>query len=191
MKQKNGKSALESSGGLRVELKTKVRFVLSACLALVLLAGCEEPPLLFADGSRGDYDRWNGQWLVVNYWAEWCAPCRVEIPELNELHQIEGVSVVGVNFDGVLGPDLAKSVETMSIEFPVLSADPGPRWEVEQPAILPTTLLVSPAGELVEVRRGPQTLAALLDAMGLAGATDLQGVAELPPTDSDKPSEGS
>jgi hypothetical protein len=37
------------------------------------------------------------------------------------------------------------------------------------------------------VRRGPQTLGALLDAMGLAGVADSEGVAELPPTDSDKP----
>ena len=160
-------------------------------LVLLLVAGCQEPPLLFADGSRGDFDRWDGQWLVVNYWAEWCAPCRVEIPELNELHLVEGVSVVGVNFDGLQGPDLAASVATMNIHFPVLAADPGPRWAVEQPAILPTTLLVSPQGALVEVRRGPQTLGALMDAMGIAGATDSEGVAQLPPTDSDKPSEGS
>lgn len=167
----------------------KVR--LGLLLSLVLLTGCEEPPLLFADGSRGDFDRWSGQWLVVNYWAEWCAPCRVEIPELNELHKVAGVSVVGVNFDGVIGPELSTSVAAMDIEFPVLSADPRAHWQVELPGILPTTLLISPAGQLVEVRRGPQTLMALLDAMGLAGATDPEGVAELPPTDSDKPSEGS
>lgn len=171
--------------------KFPLRLRLGALLVLLALVGCEEPPLLFADGSRGDFDRWSGQWLVVNYWAEWCAPCRVEIPELNELHLVDGVSVVGVNFDGLVGPDLAKSVTAMAIDFPVLSADPGPRWQVEQPGILPTTLLVSPSGELVEVRRGPQTLGALLDAMGLAGATESEGVAELPLTDSDKPSGGS
>jgi len=161
--------------------------LLRPVLLLVLLASCEQPPLLFADGSRGDFQQFSGQWLVVNYWAEWCAPCRVEIPELNELHEMQGVSVVGVNFDGLLGPDLAKSVATMAIEFPVLSEDPRARWQLEQPSILPTTLLVSPNGELVEVRRGPQTLVALLDAMGLAGATDAEGVAELPPTGSDRP----
>lgn len=178
---------------MRLKLKNRGlgKIQLGLLLSTLMLVGCEEPPLLFADGSRGDFDRWSGQWLVVNYWAEWCAPCRVEIPELNELHQIEGVSVVGVNFDGVLGPDLAKSVATMAIEFPVLSADPGPHWEVEQPSILPTTLLVSPAGELVEVRRGPQTSATLLDAMGLSGATDAEGVAELPPTDSGTPAKDS
>ena len=167
------------------------KFQLGLLLSTLLLSGCQEPPLLFADGSRGDFDRWSGQWLVVNYWAEWCAPCRVEIPELNELHHVEGVSVVGVNFDGLVGPQLAKSVTTMAIGFPVLSADPGSRWQLEQPSILPTTLLVSPSGELVEVRRGPQTLVALLDAMGLGGATDAEGVAELLPTDNDMPSEDS
>lgn len=31
-----------------------------------------------------------GRWLVVNYWAEWCAPCREELPELNALDKEKG-----------------------------------------------------------------------------------------------------
>ena len=43
-----------------------------------------------------------GKVLIINNWATWCAPCRKEIPELNELasHHNEKLMVVGVNFDG-------------------------------------------------------------------------------------------
>ena len=41
-----------------------------------------------------------GGWLFVNYWAEWCAPCLEEIPELFQLHASSAeVFVLGINFD--------------------------------------------------------------------------------------------
>ena len=46
--------------------------------------------------------------MIINYWATWCAPCRDEIPELNELaHELsESLLVIGVNFDQVMGEEL-------------------------------------------------------------------------------------
>ena len=44
----------------------------------------------------------DAKWLIVNYWSEWCAPCRVEIPVLNALNETlssTNVTIVGVNFD--------------------------------------------------------------------------------------------
>ena len=54
---------------------------------LACLHGCGgEPAAELADGGSLRFAERTGQWLVINYWAEWCAPCREEIPELNELH---------------------------------------------------------------------------------------------------------
>ena len=60
-----------------------------------------------------------GKTLVINYWAIWCAPCRKEIPELNELARdhAESVIVLGVNFDGSQGEILASEIEKLGIEF--------------------------------------------------------------------------
>ena len=131
--------------------------VVSLC---ALLGGCSDDKLAFADGTYSDIDHWAGRWLVINYWAEWCAPCREEIPELNELHEdriATGIVVVGVNYDGIRGADLADLVERMEIEFPVLADDPMLRFGYERAQRLPMTVLINPDREVAEILEGPQT----------------------------------
>lgn len=70
-------------------------------LVAVLLAGCIEDEVMLADGRGTSFRHWEGRWLLINYWAEWCAPCRKEIPELNQIHAeraATGVAVLGVNY---------------------------------------------------------------------------------------------
>ena len=98
-----------------------------------------------------------GHWRVVNYWAVWCAPCREEIPELNRLHQRTDLMVYAVNYDGKQGAKLASQVATINIESTILAQEPGPALGVERPRVLPTTLLVNPAGEVTDTLVGPQT----------------------------------
>lgn len=146
-----------------------VRMLLVTIL-LVLAAGCERIEVeRLADGSAVQLDHWDGRWLIINYWAEWCGPCRKEIPELNLLHAeraATGAVVLGVNYDGLTGDSLVSLVEEMGIEFPVLVQDPRLRWGVEQPAVLPSTIIVNPAGELSEVLVGPQHYEDLIQAIG-------------------------
>ena len=51
-------------------------------LSTLLLAGCSQGVPL-AKGGHAPKDNWQGQWRVINVWAEWCKPCWEEIPELN------------------------------------------------------------------------------------------------------------
>jgi thiol-disulfide isomerase/thioredoxin len=139
-------------------------------LGVVLTVGCSRPDVRLADGQGARWSQWEGRWLIINYWAEWCAPCRVEIPELNELHR-EGaaanVTVLGVNFDGVSGPALDRLIDLFAIEFPVLLDDPGARWEQSRPTVLPTTLIIDPHGALHSVLVGPQTFESIAAVVGL------------------------
>ncbi len=102
-----------------------------------------------------------GQWVVINYWAIWCKPCAEEIPELNALDELPGVTVLGVNFDGASGAELAQQLQQLAIRFPTLDADPAAQLGLARPVVLPTTLVLDPSGKLRDTLVGPQTLQSL------------------------------
>ncbi len=139
-----------------------------AVLIAVGACGCgAQPSLRFADGSTQCLDAWQGRWLVINYWAEWCAPCWAEVGELNALNEEKTLSaaVVGVNFDGVEGEELQQLITKMDIRFPVAVDDPQPIWGYDRPQVLPMTVIIGPDGDLRGQLQGPQTLDSLLAAM--------------------------
>jgi len=146
-------------GLLRVRPQLVSRPLLSGGLLLLVmaLAGCQKTELERADGTKLNWDSLRGQWVLVNYWAEWCKPCLEEIPELNAIDKAPDISVLGVNFDDVQGGALAELGEQMGIEYTMLADDPGPGFGWQLPVALPATFIVNPDGELVEARFGPQT----------------------------------
>lgn len=126
---------------------------------LLLLAGCDTGQPL------GEY---RGQWLVINYWAEWCAPCIEEIPELNALNAAHpDLTVLGVNYDGASGSALAEQEQRLGVQFMTLAEDPAPLWQQPRPRVLPTTLVIDPRGVLVATLLGPQTRGSILAATAL------------------------
>ena len=135
-------------------------------VCLLSLGACSSgEQVYFADGSRTQLEHWDDRWLVINYWAEWCAPCREEIPELNELHHERvqhGLVVLGVNWDGVTGEKLASVIDRMQIEFPTLKDDPHLKYGFDKAQQLPATVLISPEREVAAVLMGPQTQASIL-----------------------------
>lgn len=91
--------------------------------------------------------------LVVNLWAQWCAPCRDELPVLQDFHKKYGdqVQVLGVNFQDRL-PDLAMVMaEQAGVTFPLV-ADPGGELSAQEPLPvinkLPMWLFVAADGKL-------------------------------------------
>jgi len=101
--------------------------------------------------------------IVINYWAEWCKPCREEIPELNRFaaaHR-DTVLMLGFNFDNLSETALQTSTNRVGMSFPVLINNPAKIFTL--PAIdgLPTTLILDEHGILKEKLAGPQTLASL------------------------------
>ncbi|WP_220812922.1 TlpA disulfide reductase family protein [Pseudomonas paralcaligenes] len=133
-------------------------------VAGLLLAGCADDWGVDQHGRKVAAGQLEGQWLVINYWAEWCKPCRTEIPELNRLEQElrdKGAQVLGVNFDALQGEALVKATEAFDIRFTVLAQDPAERLELPRNDVLPVTYIIGADGRLRERLVGEQTAAGL------------------------------
>lgn len=134
-------------------------------LALSLgLAACDANEKTTAEPSL---ESLRGQWVLINYWAQWCKPCIEEIPELNAVdQQYPQVTVLGVNYDGASGAELEQQLQKLGVEFVNLASDPSVQLGVPRPVVLPSTLVVNPRGELVTTLVGPQTLESLAQITG-------------------------
>jgi len=136
-------------------------------LITLLLTACGDKPAenpgLDQHGQPVAASRLQDKWLVINYWAIWCAPCRKEIPELNQLaQQLAGqVEVFAVNFDGKQGEALAKEANELGITFTVLAQDPAKRFNLPRSTALPVTYLIDPSGKLRQTLLGEQTAAGI------------------------------
>ncbi|OUS12657.1 hypothetical protein A9Q89_05475 [Gammaproteobacteria bacterium 53_120_T64] len=131
-------------------------------LWLTCLLGCGEaegPRYRLLGGGSISLEELQGKVVLINYWAQWCHPCRAEIPELNDFARLHPatVRVLSVNFDGVLGEQLRQQTTALGIEFDTLLDDPRPHLAAPLSGGLPETIVINPKGELQQVLLGPQT----------------------------------
>jgi len=129
---------------------------LGYCLVVALLAACSKP-VTFTDLTGNSVALSGDQWLVLNFWAEWCEPCREEVPELNALASSGQVRVLGVDFDNSQGEMLVNKARALDIRFPVLRESPLTALQVPPPQVLPATFIISPKGAVAATLFGPQT----------------------------------
>lgn len=119
-------------------------------------------------GEKSSWRKQQGQWLVVNYFAEWCAPCLKEIPELNIFDiyakQRNDLRLIGVSFDPLDSTQLSALVHKYDIDFDVLLTEPQ-NAPYDRPRTLPATFIISPQGELIKQLQGEQTAQGLISIM--------------------------
>ncbi|MFK0573767.1 TlpA family protein disulfide reductase [Endozoicomonas sp.] len=146
-----------------MKIKRTAKYFLVFVLLSALVA-CTKP-VTFTDlnGQSVSLISEQGQWLALNFWAEWCDPCREEVPELNELARDGQVRVLGVDFDSSQGDLLINKASALGIRFPVLQESPLPALNVPPPQVLPATYIISPEGEVIAKLFGPQTKESLED----------------------------
>jgi cytochrome c biogenesis protein CcmG, thiol:disulfide interchange protein DsbE len=118
-----------------------------------------ELPRLEGGGAESIAD-YRGEWVLVNFWASWCVPCRDESPALQRFydrHRDDGVVVLGIDTQDLSG-DALEFVRELDLTYPQLR-DPdadSPLSEDEFGATgLPESYLIDPRGDLALIRRGP------------------------------------
>lgn len=112
-----------------------------------------------ADGKPQPMSQWDGQILVINYWATWCPPCLEEMPAFSRLHDKysnKGITFVGIGIDV---PDKIRHYrDSAKISYPLLvggmdvagsSAELGNKHQA-----LPFTAIFSRNRELLAVKLG-------------------------------------
>ncbi len=110
------------------------------------------------DGAPVSLDSYRGKWVLVNFWATWCAPCRKEMPALSELQAELG----GETFEVVTIATGRNAPEGMQRFFDEIGVDNLPLHRDPRQALarqmavlgLPITVLLNPAGEEVARLRG-------------------------------------
>ncbi|MEE8338536.1 MAG: TlpA disulfide reductase family protein [Xanthomonadales bacterium] len=113
-----------------------------------------------------------GGWVVVNYWATWCAPCRKEMPELSQLHdERDDITVLGLAFEDTDEEAFAAFLTEFHASYPVLLVDVyQPPEPFGAPKVLPTTIILNTEGRAVKTFLGPVTrevIERFVDAAGL------------------------
>ena len=117
-------------------------------------------------GSKPSFDAVSGQsygwksqqWTLINYFAEWCKPCLEELPELNALAQAGELRVFGISYDSLSDQEILDLKARYGIQFPVLKTSSLESLPMGLPAVLPTTYLLSPDGDIVDVLHGKVTI---------------------------------
>ena len=138
----------------------KQRIIQLFCLLIII--SCQNNEIDIYNGSDSSIDKLNGNWIVINYWADWCAPCIKEIPELNEFaSENDDLLVYTFNFDQLDEEDLAPIAKKFNIQVPSLITHPRDIWGIQTPPAVPATFFINPKGKIVLSLFRPQTKDAL------------------------------
>lgn len=120
------------------------------------------------DGSTYQFKELQGKWVVINYFAEWCAPCLREIPELNEFKKLtdskQNAVLFGISYDAMQDHELTLLAEKYNIAFSLIN-NIETNLPFETPQYLPATYLIRPDGTLAGQLLGEQNSKSLSEAI--------------------------
>ena len=100
-----------------------------------------------------------GQPVIVNFWATWCGPCRLEMPHLQESfaeHEAAGLVVLGVNLtqdDDVAA--IPEFIDEFGLTFPIILDEEGQMRKLYELPGQPASVFIDRDGIITEFWRGP------------------------------------
>ncbi len=111
------------------------------------------------DGNLHRVSDYRGKWLIINFWATWCAPCIKEMPEFERFHQQHNSSaqVWGVTFEDTDKAKILEYVDRLGVTYPILGYGQDPLTGFGTVTVIPTTFVIDANGLFVHRFEGPIT----------------------------------
>ena len=130
----------------------------SSGVALGEVAPASPLPRLEGSGN-GSLAEYRGRWVLVNFWASWCVPCRQEAPALEDFQRRHGdgrFTVLGIDSRDLSG-DGRGFVRRYGLSYPQLRDGDGGAAHDYGTTGVPENFLIGPEGKVRLLLRGPVT----------------------------------
>jgi peroxiredoxin len=105
------------------------------------------------DGKTVRLSDFRGKAVLLNFWATYCAPCRIEMPwfvELQDRYAAEGLQVVGVAMDDASPDDIEKFASELGVNYPILVGEETVGNAYGGVQFLPSTFYIGRDGKVVD-----------------------------------------
>ena len=105
------------------------------------------------DGKTVRLSDFRGKAVLLNFWATYCAPCRIEMPwfvELQNRYGAEGLQVVGVAMDDASPNDIEKFANDLGVNYPILVGEETVGNAFGGVQFLPSTFYIGRDGKVVD-----------------------------------------
>ncbi len=133
----------------------------AACLLLFALnAVSSELALKDTQGRVHHLTDYRGKWVLVNFWATWCAPCLEELPDLAALynaHKDTDLTVIGIAMEYPSPQVVLDFLKAHPLPYPVVLGDHKIAKQIGEVQALPTSYLFDQTGNLVSSQSGSVT----------------------------------
>ncbi len=105
------------------------------------------------DGKTLRLSDLRGKAVLLNFWATWCGPCKIEMPwfvDLQKQYGSQGLQIVGVAMDDASKEDIGKFAKEMGVNYPILIGKETVGDQYGGVPALPETFLISRDGKIVD-----------------------------------------
>jgi cytochrome c biogenesis protein CcmG/thiol:disulfide interchange protein DsbE len=156
----------EAADGIIEAIVLRGKFVSTLLVLLALGAwSCSSPSrkvapnftLKDSDGRAVQLADYRGKVVLLNFWATWCGPCKIEIPwftEFERRHKDRGFAVVGISMDEEGWDAVKPFISEYRINYRVLMGNVRTAELYGGVEALPTTFLIDREGRIAAVHEG-------------------------------------
>jgi len=120
------------------------------------------------DGKTTRLSDFRGKAVLLNFWATWCGPCKIEMPwfvELQNQYAAQGFQIVGVAMDDASKEDIGKFAKDMGVNYPILIGKESVGDQYGGVPALPESFLIGRDGKIVDKIIGLRGRAEIEDAI--------------------------